>query len=110
MKIKCPKCQNEIYTNPFAFNKEMKCPFCQAEIQLSEKTILLLRSFVALDVIGDAVVCGIISSFFSTSQAAMAFFFFVLIGYMFELPQRSLQQRGLLIYELKSSKNDSAGS
>ncbi|NCB33873.1 MAG: hypothetical protein EOM64_08350 [Erysipelotrichia bacterium] len=71
---------------------------------------MLLRSFVALDVVGDAIVCGIIAGFYSTSRAAMAFFFFVLIGYMFELPQRSLQQRGLLIYELKSTHNDSEDS
>ncbi|MCH4207073.1 MAG: hypothetical protein LKF79_01550 [Solobacterium sp.] len=104
MKITCPACQKELYTNPFSVSNEIDCPFCHKRLIRSKQTEQLMRAFISLDVVGDAIVCGFVSSFYNTTYAAMTFFVFMLTGYLFELPQRSLKARGLLIYEVKGQK------
>jgi len=99
MKIKCPICGADLWTNPFQPRQVLACPNCQSRLQVSPHTQQLLRAYLAADVVADAVVCGIISSWSGATYAS--FMFFILIGsaWMFELPQRDLRARGLLQYE-----------
>jgi hypothetical protein len=103
MKIKCPVCGADLWTNPFQPRSQLTCPSCQSHLHLSAQTETLLKGYLAADVCADAVVCGIISQWWGTEKASLLFFALIASGWMFEMPQRDLRIRGLLQYE-KSEK------
>lgn len=101
MKVICPCCNKVLYTNPFASNETLDCPYCDHHLVRAKETNDLLKISLVVDIVTYAVLASILRLFFQETRVLVGVVFCFLSEYMFELPQRSLQTIGKLIYEVK---------
>ena len=105
MKIKCPECGKELYTNPFALTNKLECDKCNSKLVRNKESnaVLVLTYIVDMVIIG--LVIPLVHYIYQDQRITSLFILMFLCEWMFELPQKALYRNGVLKFE-KVDKDD----
>lgn len=110
MKIKCPVCQETIYTNPFWHNRRLSCPNCKNVLYRNPESYQPLRRILFTDILIIVFFVPLVYRMYHDLQACLFLTFFFISEWVFEIPQRTLYKGGVLRYEASIGKKSDVDS
>ncbi len=98
MKIKCPECGRDLYTNPFGLNRELFCPYCNTMLKRDAESSRFLKLYFVFETVLVIPLIILFGFVLHRRVVSTVLFVYLLSDYILEIPERYMYHSGILEY------------